>query len=145
MVESQLYTQFIKEMEGKDEDAKGLTIGMRDKRGNLFILGGWRSNLWQLKNGLYAVDGDITASPETAVESYNKANGTSLPPDHIEKYFEPWYNRQIEHIQVPSRTSDKIYVVDRYPDGKLICNCQGFMYRNDCWHVQAVKELTSGT
>lgn len=136
------YEAFVREM--TEDDAAGLTIGMRDKRGNLLILGGWRSNLWRLKNGLYAVGEEITASTELAVEAYNRINTTKYPLDYIEAKFNPWYEKQVEYILVPSRTyPGESYKVRKEPGGKLSCECRGFTYRGDCWHVQAVRELTN--
>jgi len=137
------YERFVREVTDK-EDSSGLSIGMRDKRGNLLVLGGWKSSLWQLKNGLYFVGNDIVASPVVAMQLYNQANNAGWDLDHIEKRFNPWYERQVEYILVPSRSDVNVsYKVRREPGGVLTCECRGFVYRGDCWHVQAVKELTS--
>ena len=144
MTQSNLYTQFVKEMEGKDNDAKGLSIGMKNKKGDLLILGGWRSNLWQAQNGLYRLDTATCITPEDAIEFYNRYNQTNLQLDYIEKVFEPWFDRQIKRYQVPSRSGRKRpYTVKKYPDGSLTCTCTGFQFRQKCWHTTAIKELTN--
>lgn len=121
------------------------TVGTRDERGSLLILGGRIENLWKLKNYLYAVGETLTASEEEAVKAYNEANGTNLSLDYIQKVFIPWYNKQVESIEVPSRSETGIsYTVTRELDGTLTYTCKGFIYRHDCWHVQAVEELVSG-
>ena len=138
------YEAFVREM--TEDDAAGLTIGMRDKRGNLLILGGRGGNLWRLKNDLYAVSKEITASTELAVEAYNKANNTKLALDYIETIFNPWYEKQVEYILVPSRTTPgETYKVTKEPGGKIVCDpkCRGFRHYGHCWHTDAVKELTS--
>jgi len=138
------YAAFVREM--TEDDAVGLTIGMRDKRGNLLILGGWRSNLWRLKNGLYAVNEEMTASTELAVEAYNRINTTKQPLDYIETVFNPWYEKQVEYILVPSRTDPGVsYKVTKEPGGKIVCDpkCRGFRHYGHCWHTDAVRELTN--
>lgn len=125
------------------DDAKGLSIGMRDKRSNLLVLGGKRSNLWRLSNGLYAVDNEVTASPEASIEAYNKVNETKLELDYIEQWYKPWDKKQVKYVLVPSRTNpSKSYKVKTEPGGYISCECQGFMYRGSCWHVNAVRELS---
>ena len=45
--------------------------------------------------------------------------------------------------QFDSSTGDKVYSVR--PGGKLIkghnCNCNGWIYRKNCWHIKAVKHV----
>ena len=121
-------------------------IGMKDEKGSLLILGGHKANLWRLSSGPYAVGGDRTTSVEQAIEGYNLYNGSNLPTDYIWKVFEPWYEKQNTIVaQVPSKTNpDVSYTVRRNPSGELSCECKGYIYRHECWHIDCVKELTSG-
>lgn len=144
------YEKFEAEMKEKDaqlpSDGPKISIGMKDEKGSLLILGGHKANLWQLKTGLYAVAGDITASPDKAIEAYNLYNGTNLPLDYIWMQFEPWYQKQYVIVaNVPSRSDpSKTYTVRRNPSGELTCECPGYIFRRECWHIEAVKDLTNG-
>jgi len=143
------YEKFVEHM--KKEEAKlpsdkpSISIGMKDEKGSLLILGGHKTNLWRLPSGLYAVGGDITAQEEEAVKSYNQYNGTNLQSDYIWKVFQPWYEKQnVIVAKVPSRTIPSMsYAVRKNLSGELTCECPGFTYRGECWHTEAVKELTN--
>jgi len=138
---SKLYQQWLREVK---EEPSNLSIGMRDLRGNLLVLGGQLGNLWLLKNGLFSVNGEVSATSSLAIEAYNKLNGTKLPLTYVEDWFLPWFEKQLSFIEVPSATNPGIsYKVRKEPGGTLSCECKGFRYRGDCWHVQAVKELAS--
>lgn len=42
--------------------------------------------------------------------------------------------------RIPSRTElGRLYEVRSTTYGALICDCPGFLYRRDCWHVRAVR------
>ena len=135
----ELWDEFERHMKVKDEKAS-VSVGKRDKGGNLFILGGHMANLWRLKNGLYEVNGEKVASEEDAVELYNSYNGTTLRLDYVSAVFNPWYEKQFKVVaEVPSATSNAVYTIRRNPDGKLLCECKGFMFRGTCWHVEAIE------
>jgi len=123
-----------------------VTVGTTDKRGSLLILGGHKVNLWRLANGLFAVGGNTLLDPKTAVSVYNEYNETDLREDYITEVFEPWYREQFKVVaEVPSsRDPNKKYLVKQGPDGSLTCECPGYYFRRECWHTQAVKELSSG-
>ena len=143
------YEKFVKVMEEKDaklpSEKPHISIGMKDEKGNLLILGGWKADLWRLSSGLYTVGNDTTASMEQAMVLYNQYNNAKYQLDYIWKVFQLWYEKQFVIVaNVPSRTNPNVtYAVRKSPDGKLSCECQGFMYRGECWHVEAVKELTN--
>jgi len=139
------FTEFMKEQDTKSSEDTQISMGMKDAKGSLLILGGSKANLWMLASGLYAVGGDKTVLPEEAVKAYNLYNGTNLPLDYITEVFEPWYEKQFTIVaNVPSRSNPNVsYTVRRSPSGELSCECPGFTFRRECWHVDAVKELTS--
>lgn len=138
------YEKFTEYMKKQDAKLPGISIGMKDEKGNLLILGGHKANLWRLSSGLYAVGGDKTVSSEQAIELYNLYNSTNLSPDYIWKVFEPWYEKQnVIVARVPSRTNPSVsYTVRRNLSGELTCECMGWVYRRECWHTEAVSELT---
>ena len=142
LTEAQLWDEFEAYM--REQDKKPSTdfpIGRTDKGGNLLILGGHKVNLWRSKNGLFDVAGEKTASEEEAVKLYNLYNSTSIKEDHISTVFAPWYEKQFKVVtEVPSASSNKLYTIRRNPDSKLTCECLGFMFRGNCWHVEVVKE-----
>ena len=121
------------------------SVGSRDARGNLLILGGHQANLWQLANGLYSVAGNVTIDPVQAAKLYNEYNGSSLREDYIGEVFAPWYAQQFAVVvNVPSSSNpNKTYAVKRGPGGALTCECPGYIYRHECWHIKAVEELIS--
>ena len=145
------YEKFTEHMRKQDAklpiEKSSVSIGVKDENGNLLILGGWKANLWRLRDGLFAVGEDRTVAADYAIELYNFYNGSKLPVDYIQTVFEPWYEKQyIIVAKVPSRTNPrKSYNVTRSPEGELICDpkCRGFKFYGYCWHTEAVKELTS--
>ena len=143
------YDKFAEYMKKQDSilpsDKPSVSVGMKDEKGSLLILGGYKANLWRLSSGLYAVGGVRTSLPEQAMELYNQYNGTSLPLDYVWKVFEPWYEKQFVIVaRVPSRTDpNRSYTVRKSPSGELSCECYGYMFRRACWHTEAVKELTN--
>jgi len=143
------YEKFL-EHTRREEDklptgSPSLSIGMKDGKGNLLLLGGRNSKLWKLSTGEYAVHNTCTFSEEEAMKAYNEANGTNWKLDYISKQFKPWYEKQFPIVAVvPSRsTPGETYNVTRDPNGKLICDlkCRGFRHYGHCWHTDAVKEL----
>lgn len=125
-----------------------LTIGKKDRRGNILVLGGTNADLFRTSSGTYSID-DITAeTPSAAIEVYNGINKTSLALDHIEKYFEPWYQKNLANkkvFDVPSATTEGVsYTVTLDGLGDYKCTCPGWRFRNECWHVDAVKALSNG-
>lgn len=145
------YEKFEAEMKERDtklpSDGPITSIGMKDEKGSLLILGGHKANLWQLKSYLYAVAGEVTAAADKAIELYNEYNGTKLPSDYIWMQFEPWYQSQYKLVaNVPSKSDpNRTYAVRRNPSGELTCECLGFTFRGYCWHTEAVKELSNGS
>lgn len=139
--ESKLYQEFEQYMRNKDEKSD-ITVGKKDKGGNLLILGGAHANLWQLASGLFDVASEKFADDEEAVKCYNQYNSSELRLDYIRTVFMPWYEKQFKVVtEVPSATSDKKYTVRRDPNGNLTCECMGFRFRRACWHIDAIKEL----
>ena len=143
------YERFEAEM--KKRDAKlpsfkpGISIGMKDEKGNLLVLGGHKVNIWLLASGKYAVAGDITDSGVEAVILYNQYNGTKLDTDHIWKVFWPWYrSKDILVAMVPSSSDPNVeYAVRKNLSGELTCECRGFQFYHHCWHTDAVKEIAN--
>lgn len=129
----------------------GVSIGDKDKKGNLLILGGRNADIWRTANNTYIVGETVIGEPETAIDSYNKLNGVNLDLDYTEKTFQPWYDKNRLGIgkggsrfitKVPSRTKvDKNYNVSYDQNGNLTCDCPGFTYRGECWHIEAVADL----
>lgn len=144
------YEKFVKHMQELDSrrtpEGRKVSVGQKDEKGSLLILGGHKVDLWQLKNGLYSVAGEVTAEAEKAIESYNLYNSTKLKLDYIWEVFKPWYNEQnVIVAQVPSKSDpSRTYTVRRNPSGEYTCECLGFRFRGDCWHTQATKELSNG-
>lgn len=142
--EAQLWQEFEKYMRSADEKAD-VSIGKKDKRGNLFVLGGHQANIWRLKDGLYSVAGEKVPSGQEAVELYNSHNGATLRTDYISAVFYPWYEKQFKVIaSVPSDSRPGVtYEIVRTPDGELLCDprCEGFRYRHDCSHVRHIKKM----
>ena len=124
-----------------------LTIGDKDKQGNTLILGGWQADLLRTKTGKFIIGVKVLESEAEAVDTYNELNGTNHPTDYISRVFQPWYERVKKvnkEYKVPSRTHpEEFYRVKLDPLGNFSCNCPGFLYRNKCWHIEAVEELTS--
>lgn len=143
----ELWDEFERHMRKQDEeaDSPGISIGHKDKGGNLLILGGHKANLWRLDSGLFSIAGERIADPEDAIMLYNQYNGTSIPLNYIRETFIPWYEKQFTIVaNVPSRTSNKTYTVRKGPSGELLCECPGFRFRHECWHIEATKELING-
>ena len=139
------FVEYMKEKDSKPSEEPQISVGMKNSKGSLLILGGHKANLWMLTSGLYAVGGDKTVLPEEAIKNYNLYNSTNLPVNYISEVFIPWYEKQFTIVaNVPSRSNPNVsYTVRRSPSGKLSCECPGFTYRHSCWHVEAVEELIS--
>lgn len=124
-----------------------LTIGKKDKRGNILVLGGSNANLFRTSSGTYVIDDITTETSSAAIEVYNGLNKSSLSLDYIEKYFEPWYQKNLANKKVfdaPSASSPGVsYTVTLDGLGNYKCNCTGWRFRNKCWHVDAVKVLSN--
>lgn len=134
-----------------------MPVGEKDKKGNLSILGGWKTDLYLLPTGQYLLEGvetqSICQTPKKAIQTYNKLNNTSLPKDHIETIFWPWYLNTIggEGLPLPLETSTTVgkfestshpgdlHYVKRVPSGALICTCTGFGVYKHCWHINFIK------
>lgn len=140
----ELWKEFEQYMRNQDEK-DNVSVGQRDKGGNLLILGGHKANLWRLKSGLYSTGGETTPFGEEAVELYNGFNNTTLRSDYIRAVFNPWYANQFRVIaQIPSDSKPGvIYDIVRTPEGELLCDpkCEGFRFRHDCKHVQYVRQI----
>ena len=44
-------------------------------------------------------------------------------------------------INFKSRSSDNVYQTRRNKEGKITCNCKGWIYNRKCWHTTRVAEL----
>lgn len=123
-----------------------MQVGDTNRQGNTLILGGWNSDLFRTKTGRFITGVQVLDSEEEAINAYNGLNGTSLPTDYISSWFQPWYEETKgvnKEYKVPSRSHPgEYYRVNIDPLGNYFCNCPGFMYRNECWHIDAIKELT---
>jgi len=143
------YEKFLEDMKEKDaklpSDGPKISIGMKDEKGSLLILGGHKAKLWQLKTGLYAVAGEVTADASKAIELYNQYNNTKLASDYIWMVFEPWYKKQYKIIAtVPSSRDPNLkYNITQGPNGEILCDprCKGFRHYGHCWHTDMIKEL----
>ena len=141
------YEKFLEHMKREEKEdspkSSNLSIGMKDEKGSLLLLGGRKSRLWQLRSGEYAVGGERTSNEEEAMKAYNRVNTTKWPLNYITKQFLPWYERQAHLIlTVPSsRPGYPPYHVRKESDGKLSCECLGFFHYGHCWHIDAVKEF----
>ena len=140
------YEKFLEHMKKEEKEdtpkSPSLSIGMKDEKGSLLLLGGRKSRLWQLHSGEYAVGNLRTNNTVVAMQAYNVANGTGQALDYITQQFLPWYKRQTKLIlTVPSsRPGYPPYHVRRESDGRLTCECLGFIHYGYCWHIDAVKE-----
>jgi hypothetical protein len=145
--EVQLQKQFEEHMRREEErSSNNLAMGETSKDGKLLILGGYKADLWRLRNGLYEVGLNQTALATTAIKDYNLYNGTNLSEDYISEVFYPWYEKQFKVIaEIPSDSKPGlVYKIRRGPDGKLTCECIGFRIRGTCKHVEYIKEVEEG-
>jgi hypothetical protein len=135
-------------------DKNDLRIGDRTSEGDVLVLGGHNANLYRKPFGTFILKARITdeeipsITEKDAMESYNFFNTAKMDLDHVSKIFNPWYERTREVykekvlMEVPSsRDPKKTYSVRQLEDGEIVCECEGFVFRHRCSHVELVKRL----
>jgi hypothetical protein len=51
-------------------------------------------------------------------------------------------NKKVKTIKYKSRTDGRRwYKTQRLADGKLQCNCPGWIYHRHCWHIAKVADM----
>lgn len=126
---------------------EGLTIGKKNKAGDTLVLGGWNADLFRSPSGIFKIGNEVLIGTGTAVDAYNRWNGTKLPDDYIERYFHPFMEKNFSGkkvLRVPSSSGKASYdvTIDEY--GDITCTCKGFEIRHKCRHSDAVRELLHG-
>jgi len=121
-----------------------MEIGDKDRYGNTLVLGGWKENLLRTSTGKFIVGVQVLDTEKAAMEAYNAHNCSELPTNYISESFQPWFEKNKvanREYDVPSSRGNTVYQVKFDKLGNTTCNCPGFLFRRDCWHIKAIKDL----